>query len=283
MLAGVIAATDQPTAVRTLQLAGGRTAELVAAIDNLDRPVPGLEWSVGDVATHVLIALRANTEAIGGVVPKFAEFVPDADGYSARMSVVTHGSLRAEPRRDAAELSRLLREQLQAFVAAVENRPGDHRYDTPWYGAGEQLSVRSGVSLLTGELLIHGLDIARGLGRPWPISRAEALAILCPSTLEMMPKVVDATKVRGAGGVYRIDFRGGPSIGVRFVDGRAEIAEWGAWSTRADVTLSADPVAFLLLGYGRRSQWPLIAQGRLFAYGRKPWLALQMRGLFVNP
>jgi hypothetical protein len=47
--------------------------------------------------------------------------------------------------------------------------------------------------------------------------------------------------------------------------------------------LSADPVAFLLLAYGRRGQWPLIAQGRLLSYGRKPWLALSLRSLFVNP
>lgn len=279
----MIEATDQSTAVQTLQSAGQRTAGLIGSIDNLDRPVPGLEWTVGDVATHVLIAVRGNAQAIRGEAPGITPYIPDVDGYSARMSVAMHGTLKAEPRRDAAELGRLLREQVNALVAAVQARPGDDRYDTPWYGAGEQLCVRAGISLMTGELVIHGLDIARGLGRPWPISRHEALQIICPSTLEMMPKVVDKTKVRGYDDLYRVNFRGGPNIGFRFVDGTVDIQDWSAWDRRAAVTLSADPVAFLLLAYGRKSQWPLIAQGRLIAYGRKPWLALQMRGLFANP
>ena len=283
MLAGVIEATDKSIALQTLRVVGDRVAALVAGIDNVDRPVPGLDWSVGDTATHLFIELRAYTEAVTGRVPGITAFVPDVEGYSRRMAAMTDGTLKAEPRRTAAELGGLVREQLSALVDVLEEHEGDEVLQTPWYGAGETVTVRTGISLQIGELLIHGLDIARGLGRPWPISSAEALQVLLPSTLEMMPLVADAKKVRNADGVYRVRLRGGPSIGVRFVDGTVDIAEWGVWNRRADVTLSADPVAFLLLGYGRKSQWPLIAQGRLFAYGRKPWLALQMRGLFVNP
>lgn len=283
MLAGVIEATDKSVALQTLRGVGDRVVALVSGIDDVDRPVPGLEWSVGDVATHLFIELRAYTEAVTGRVPGITAFVPEVDGYARRMAAMTGGTLRAEPRRSAAELSSVVRAQLTALTEVLDEHKGDEVLQTPWYGAGDTITVRTGISLQIGELIIHGLDIARGLGRPWPISSAEALQVLLPSTLEMMPRVADATKIRDADGVYRVRLRGGPAIGVRFVDGKVDIAKWGAWNRRADVTLSADPVAFLLLGYGRKSQWPLIAQGRLFAYGRKPWLALQMRGLFVNP
>lgn len=283
MLTRVIEATDQATAVRTLRQVGRRTVDLVASIDNLDRPVPGLEWSVGDTATHILIELRAYTESLTGQIVGISSFVPEVEGYSARMAAMTSGTLKAEQKRTASELSKVMREQLDAFLTALDAHPGDGALDTPWYGGGESITLRSGISLQIGELLIHGLDIARGLNRPWVISREEALQVLLPSTIEMMPKMVHKALTRDANGVYRVRFRGGPTIGVRFANGMLEIAQWGEWIARPDVTLSADPVAFLLLAYGRKNQWPLIAQGRLLAYGRKPWLALQMRGLFVNP
>jgi len=40
------------------------------------------------------------------------------------------------------------------------------------------------------------------------------------------------------------------------------------------VVLSADPVACLLVFYGRRSEWPEILRGRMLAWGRRPWLAV---------
>jgi len=35
--------------------------------------------------------------------------------------------------------------------------------------------------------------------------------------------------------------------------------------------------------YGRKGQWSQIAQGRMLAWGRKPWMALSFRGLFGDP
>ena len=52
---------------------------------------------------------------------------------------------------------------------------------------------------------------------------------------------------------------------------------------RFDVTVSADPIAFLLVAYGRRSQWNEIARGHLFVWGRRPWLALRLKSYLVNP
>lgn len=279
----MIEASDRATAIETLREVGRRTVNVIAAIDDLDRPVPGLEWTVGEAATHILIEVRGYAEAVTGNDDSLANFVPDVDGYKRRMYAMTSGTLAAEPRRSAAELSALVREGLQTFIAEIAKHPDDEPLTTPWYGAGESVPMRAVLSLQIGEMLIHGLDVARGLRRPWPISRAEALQVILPATLEMMPKVVDHDAVGDASITYCLRFRGGPTVGARFVRGQLGTAGWGEWNTRADVTLSADPVAFLLLAYGRKSQWPLIAQGRLMAYGRKPWLALQMRGLFVNP
>jgi hypothetical protein len=62
---------------------------------------------------------------------------------------------------------------------------------------------------------------------------------------------------------------GGPRYLIAIDDGVAHVTGAGP---RADCWISADPVAFLLVGYGRASQWSQIARGKLLAGGRKPWL-----------
>ena len=50
-----------------------------------------------------------------------------------------------------------------------------------------------------------------------------------------------------------------------------------------DVQPLGEPVAFLLVVYKRRSQWPAILTGRLAAPGRRPWLAFGFAGRFHRP
>ena len=41
--------------------------------------------------------------------------------------------------------------------------------------------------------------------------------------------------------------------------------------------------AFLLVAWGRISQWGAIPKGQLLAWGRKPWLGVQLRSWLRNP
>jgi hypothetical protein len=50
-----------------------------------------------------------------------------------------------------------------------------------------------------------------------------------------------------------------------------------------DCHVSADPVALLLVAYGRRSQWGPIVTGKLVAWGRKPWLGPRLVRYLVTP
>ena len=51
---------------------------------------------------------------------------------------------------------------------------------------------------------------------------------------------------------------------------------------KADCRISADPVAFLLTGAERESQWKALLTERMLAYGRKPWLALRFKKIYVK-
>jgi hypothetical protein len=50
-----------------------------------------------------------------------------------------------------------------------------------------------------------------------------------------------------------------------------------------DCTITADPVAFLLVDSGRMSQWAAIAVGLMKADGNRPELALRFNNLFLFP
>src|SRR4029453_641036 len=80
---------------------------------------------------------------------------------------------------------------------------------------------------------------------------------------------------------YQVRLRGGPSFQVRFQRGTAAVGppQPGA----ADCRLTVDPVTFLLVAYGRRSQWPGILRGQLRAWGRRPWLGPRFLRLSGRP
>jgi putative sterol carrier protein len=51
----------------------------------------------------------------------------------------------------------------------------------------------------------------------------------------------------------------------------------------ADCTISADPVAFLLLGYGRISQLSPLLRGKIRPGGWMPWRAMKFGSLLSSP
>jgi hypothetical protein len=74
--------------------------------------------------------------------------------------------------------------------------------------------------------------------------------------------------------------RGGPGYRISVDDAVAAVTEPGP---KADCRISADPVAFLLVGYGRTGQWGQIGRGKIAAGGRKPWLGLTFGRLLTSP
>jgi len=259
----------------------GRAGTLIASMDAPDRTASRLTWSLAETAAHMVVGLRGYADSARGTLDVWQKHIPAAEEvFSERLSAMTASSLDAVPQRDPGTLARLLGEAAEGFLAVTAGLPADQPLDTPWYGDGETLRLGEATALLLGEQLVHGHDLATTLGRPWPIARVEALMVV-EAAKAMLPRAVRPDTTRDVDLTYALHLRGGDGFTIRVLRGTAAIEPLG--SRRADCHLNFDPAAFLLVGYGRISARAAIARGRALSYGRRPWLALRFKTLFVDP
>jgi hypothetical protein len=147
----------------------------------------------------------------------------------------------------------------------------------PFFGMQHTAAGVGGV--LLGELLVHGLDLARTFHRPWTIGPDQAIAVT-RGVLPSLPYVVPPAAVAQAAGVYHLHLRGGDHWAVLVSNGAVTVER--SHPARADLHISAEPVTNLLVGYRRIPRWRAALTGRIVAWGRKPWLATRFATLLVE-
>jgi uncharacterized protein (TIGR03083 family) len=261
---------DRASALATTRSAGDRTAEVIAAIRDPRAPTRGLGWTLGETAAHLVANARSHRAWLRGE-GKIDYGAPD-------LAEVNRRAIDELEERDPARLAELLRAENQAYVGAAGDQPPGATVPAE---VGPALSVEVMTCVYLGELLVHGFDLARTLGRPWPIARAEA-NLVAAGALSILPQFVDPAAARDASVAYELRLRGGPRVVLRVRDGTLGV-EPGTPGVTVDCRISADPAAFLLVAYGRVGQWGPIVRGQLLAWGRRPWAALQLTSYVRNP
>lgn len=231
-------------------------------------PVRGLEWTLGELAAHVAARTRLFAAYLAGAsTPR---------GDVADIASENELLLRQEVGRPVPALADEVEVNVESFASATRGRLGSDPF--PWY-SGLELDVATGTGLLLGELVVHGDDLARGLRVPWAIPPAEARTVIRAAAV-VAPWYLDAEAVRGLGTTYRVEIRGGPRLRLVLADGQARVEPADGPS---DCTIHAEPTAFVLVAYGRRSRWWAIARGAMLASGRRPWRALAFDRYFRSP
>jgi uncharacterized protein (TIGR03083 family) len=255
----------------------GRTSRLWRSIDNPNAPTPRLDWTAAETAAHVVGDLRDYTQALTRHVNGYMTHAnPPMESPSKLSAKVNARHLEEIPERDLHQLADMLEDAALAYVAVASSADLSADIATP---NGLVIAPSTMTCLLLGEQVVHGLDIARSAGVPWPISDDDAHLVI-PGVLSIAPEYLRPSRAVGLRVSYELRMRGGRRFRIAVADGAATVT---AADERADCVITADPVAFLLLGYGRITQWPQIARGRLRAGGRKPWLAMRFASLLVSP
>jgi putative sterol carrier protein len=139
-----------------------------------------------------------------------------------------------------------------------------------------------------GELLVHGHDIATASQQPWPIEPEHAalggrflfsfLETIGPETRKSF---VNADAAAGLRTTFELRVRGSRSWFVAFDDGAMSFSH--APTGPVDCHISADPVTFLLIAFGRIGPIRPALTGRLLVWGRRPHLAFKFTRLLKSP
>ena len=256
-----------------------RTAQLWRGIADSAVPVPGLTWTAGQTAAHMVADMREYTEALTRYVngDDAAINIPDGSPARARTAVNDQHLINVSE-RDLHRLADMLEEAATRYLAVASAIDTAERVEI-LTADGLVLEPAVMTCLLLGEQLVHGLDIARAAQRSWSIGREDALLVI-PAVLSLAPKYLRPSRTKNLNISFELRIRGARRYRMAITDGAAAVTVAGE---RADCVITADPVAFLLVGGGRVRQLPVLLRGKLRAGGRKPWLAAKFGTRLAAP
>jgi uncharacterized protein (TIGR03083 family) len=247
----------------------GKTADLVRGLPDLKAPLIG-EWTVREGAVHLVTCAGFWSDMVNGLPSPLESFGQEAEAVDNARRIADI------PEADPEKVARLITDSVERLLRDTEGLPGDHQVT---YHAGVPADLDKMICIYVGELVLHGYDMALAVGAPWPIDPAHAQLVLYGYS-PFYDKVLNEDRTRGLTAAYGIELRGGPGFIVRFVDGRYSLEP--ADSGPIDCTISADPVAFLMVLSGRLSRWPAISLDLISATG-DVGMALGFPDLFVYP
>lgn len=232
-------------------------------------PIPGMQWTVGELAGHVA--------SIPGLYLRMCEAddpMPlPADLPATNRRLIDEGGTQ-DPVACAQRLVDGMGELLDLYGDDHQRRVNHWVTDQP---------VRVVGGLLLNELLMHHHDLAR-VGGTGPDLTLRRVFACFDGLLPAAVNFVDRDAALKNPGVFHTRLRdkanGHRDWTQQVSDGVLTVAP--GKPERADVHFNADPVAFLLLSQGRMSQLKASLTGQILAYGPKPWRALALEKIFVE-
>lgn len=233
-------------------------------------------WTVGDVAAHLSHSFRADTDAIAG------RPVPETVVTKAGIAEATATLLAEDSERDPAALA----DRIDILAGEFDDVASRSQSATVDWLQGTRLPVSAVACHLLNECLIHGHDIATATGRPWPIQRHHALlaieAFVLPLIAALPPTAfLNQEKAGSFRARIELRLRGGQRTVMVFDRGSLTLDTGRV--PDVDARISADPQAFQLLFIGRQGIWKPLLEGKLTAWGLRPWKLARMLTVMSPP
>jgi hypothetical protein len=266
----------------------GRVVELLRSVRNPAAPALG-DWTVAEVAMHLSQAWMAVPGLAGRDISAIREVLPEVTGPSLirdlwDLSELTSLGVRNDPERNPSVLADRIEQRATEYFAAIDqSAAADPR---AWLVDGAEVALSTLTYHLLNETVVHGWDIARGDGHPWDVRADSACLVLegflVPILRALGPRdFVDQTVAMGLRATYEIRVKGCRPYMFVFDDGALSIEDRAGQPV--DCIIEADPVAMLLVTWGRTHQAEAIVKRQLVASGPKAYLGPRFRGLMRNP
>ncbi len=229
---------------------------LVRAGANSSAPVNGLDWTVGQLGAH----LASGSDRYGRMAE--GEAVVNTS-VSERRTAIDSG-IDEHLHETASEQADVVQTGTTRLVAALRGRSDDDRL--PYYGMEVPPWLIAGMHL--GELLVHGVDLARTYHRsPEVPDRAAYSAMLISSTLTssaLTPWGRKCSMVLGT------DAHGHPPFVTALDNGEVRVTHHS--ERPVDAWFGGSAADLLLAGYGRLGTLASLRTLRL--RGRRPYRGL---------
>ncbi|WP_204342858.1 maleylpyruvate isomerase family mycothiol-dependent enzyme [Micromonospora terminaliae] len=263
-----------PDARAAVHHATQRFTALIRSCPAPTRAMATRAWTVSDTTAHVLSIASLYVSLVDAQADPPP--VPGLDAALARTTVDTVSSLnvlvlRHLTERDAEVLCRDLSDAVDHLLRATAH--ADPGRVVRWLG-GASVTIAGLLAHLTNELLIHGWDIARATGRPWPMPEADAALFFDLFFLDMVRHdhgVLIDTGVRQPARHIAVAFQSAYTAPTTTVlaDGRLTVAPPG---TAADVRITYRPARFNLMLFGRIGMLSAALRRDVVIGGPRPWL-----------
>jgi uncharacterized protein (TIGR03083 family) len=262
-----------PAARTAVEVLSDQVGTLLRELPSAEARIEGSEWSIRDAAAHLICLTTLYSELTEGAVSPINELTPAA---CARFSAQRLADIAVvEP----ATLAKSMTAAIEGFVEVTSRRTDS----TPiTFHGGVPLNLGQLACVLLGEYLLHGYDIAGAAGAPWPIEPAHA-ALVLGGNAPLNPYCVNPATAHGHTATYVLRLGTAGTVIARFTEGVLSVEpgpDASVEDSAFDCVIAGDPVAFLLVSYGRLSQWTAIALGLMSASGRHPELAAHFGALF---
>ena len=263
--------TDLFAARTRLEEAAHRFADLIRSAPDVHEPVADGRWTIRDVGAHLTTVFGLYTEFAAQMPSPY----PSLSREDCRMASEQLFSDISED--DPGKLAGLLVDSAERFLDETSQLSGDHPVS---YHCNLRYDVFGLTGTLLGDVLLHGYDVATRIRRPWRIDRTEAELVLA-AYAPLYHLILDPDRTKGLSVGVSVELRGSPPAVARFRDGQFGFEAIG--DGPVDATISADPVAFLMVGSGRLDRSAAIALGLMELGGAHPEVAMAFPDYFAYP
>ncbi|MFD8379621.1 maleylpyruvate isomerase N-terminal domain-containing protein [Streptomyces sp. NPDC059679] len=233
-------------------------------------------WTVGDVAAHLSHVFHFDTNAVAG------RPILEAMVTKTGMAGVNAKMLAEDGERDPAVLA----DRIDMLANEFDDVASRARAATVTWLQGVGLPPSAVACHLLEECLIHGHDIAKATGRPWSIQRDHALLAVEGAVLPLIGALpptafLNQEKAGSFRARFELRLRGGERATMNF--DRGSLTLDAGCARDVDAHISADPSALMLVFIGRQGIWKPLLEGKLTAWGRRPWELARMLTVISPP
>ncbi len=255
--------TDRDELRERIAEAQDRFDQLIRTASPHDRP-RGMDWTVAQVGAHMVTIVQryGSIARTGGFRMADRSGIPSLNDDELQS---VSGSLP-----EIADRIRELEPEMSDFFDTVSG----HGQVLPFHGGVSIDGITTQTNWL-GELLLHGEDIARAVGRPWEISERDML-LVARGLMQIAPGFVRPGSCPGDGIRTIFLVPGARPYFMHLhddtVDARARRSD-----DRADAVLRLPASTLTRMLYQRIGPLTAARRGLLIVGGRRPWRALKVQ------